>query len=205
MIIKDIKIVDGFYKNPDKVREMALNAEYKNFGNIQNFPGSESKKSFYSNRIKERFETLVENSITVSPEKYIFGKFRFSTKYDFAQTEVHLDYGIDWTGIVYLTKDQDSKGGLGIYRNRILDLEKVPTEEELKIFHCHDIREFDSKYIYTNSKLKDAWELIYEIPIKYNRLVLFKGCNYFHGITEQFGETIENSRLTQNFFFQEER
>jgi hypothetical protein len=205
MIPEDIIVIDGFYSNPDSVREVALNTKYTNFGDEQNFPGAESEKSFYSHTIIERFEELVGKQIKVTPEKYVFGKFRYSTKGDNAQTEVHLDNGVEWTGIVYLSKDQDSRGGLGIYKHRKLELSKAPNQEHLNLLHCKDINEFDAKYVYPISKEKDQWELMYKIPIKYNRLILFQGSKYFHGITEQFGNSIDDARLTQNFFFQESR
>jgi Family of unknown function (DUF6445) len=205
MIPKDIIVIDGFYSNPDQVRNVALNTKYNNFGDAQNFPGAESEKAFYSSTLKERFERLIEKQINISPDKYIFGKFRYSTREDNAQTEVHLDNGIEWTGIVYLSKDQDSMGGLGIYKHRDLELLNAPDKNQLTLFQCKDINEFDAKYVYPITKSKDQWELLYEIPIKYNRLILFKGCKYFHGITEQFGKSINDARLTQNFFFQELR
>ena len=201
----EIIIIDDFYTSPDKVRNLALNTQYQNFGSMQNFPGYESIKSYYSDPIINRFEKIIGKEIKVSPEKNIFGKFRYSLKKNDAATEVHLDYDVEWTGIVYLSEDSDSKGGLGIYRHKKLDLSKAPTVDLLVQLDCENLIEFDTKYVYPYTKSKDMWELTMEIEAKYNRLILFKGSKYFHGITEQFGDSIENSRLTQNFFFQEAR
>ncbi|MGD6874281.1 DUF6445 family protein [Sutcliffiella horikoshii] len=203
MLPKDIIIVDDFYTNPDKVRELALETSYQNFGNIQNFPGFESEKSFSSPSIKVKFQNIIKNEIIIQPDKYIYGKFRYSIKTDHAQTKVHIDHGVDWTAIVYLTRDQDSKGGLSIYHHKDLGLDSVPKDTEMKNFKCKNIADFDSKYIYPITNSTDKWEMIHHIPIKFNRLILFKGSKYFHGITEQFGNSIYNSRLTQNFFFRE--
>ncbi|MCP3033467.1 DUF6445 family protein [Halobacillus sp. A1] len=203
MLPKDIIVIDGFYSKPDQVRNVALNTKYNTFGDEQNFPGAESEKPFYSSTIKEQFEDLIEKKIKISPEKYVFGKFRYSTKHNIAKTKVHLDHGIGWTGIVYLSKDQDSKGGMGIYKHRKLELMEAPNQEQLRSLQCDNVIEFDAKYVYPITKSKNEWELLHEIPIKYNRLILFKGCKYFHGITEQFGDSINNSRLSQNFFFHE--
>ena len=54
----------------------------------------------------------------------------------------------------------------------------------------------------TNNQFTDTepWEEIDRIGNIYNRLVLFKSHNV-HGVSEYFGETIENSRLFQLFFF----
>ncbi|MEJ8545585.1 DUF6445 family protein [Brevibacillus borstelensis] len=205
MLPKDIIIIDGFYTEPDKVRQIALRVEYTNFGYHQNFPGAESTKAYFSSDHKEKFESLVGSSIEVSPEEFVFGKFRYSTKYDIAPTSVHLDY-VDWTGVVYLTLDENCKGGLGIYRHRQTGLLKVPENlDEMHQYECNDLQEFDRKYVYPQSNNIEAWELIFEIPIRFNRLILFPGKKYFHGITQKFGSSINDSRLTQNFFFKDAR
>lgn len=197
----NIFCIDDFYTNPYDVRELALKETYQNFGEHQNFPGQESIKSFYSNAIIEKFENLIGNTILIEPEKFIFGKFRYSIESDNAPTSIHLDSGVNWTGIVYLSKDEDVEGGLGIYRHKMLQLNESPDEKKLKELACKDIAEFDARYVYPISTDLDKWELISEIPIKFNRLILFQGSKYFHAINKQFGKNIQNGRLTQNFFF----
>ncbi|MGE7925937.1 DUF6445 family protein [Viridibacillus arvi] len=203
--MKDIYIVDNFYQNAQKIREIALKTEYIDFGVEQNFPGKESVKSFYSPDIIRTFEKIVGHTIEVNPQKNIFGKFRCSLESDNAPTSVHLDYSVQWTGVVYLSLDEHIKGSLGIYKFKELDMSEAPSESQLVKYNCNNIREFDSRYIYPNSKNFDAWETLNDIPIKFNRLILFKGSKYFHSIQDQFGDSIENGRLTQNFFFNVKR
>ncbi|SFX76007.1 hypothetical protein SAMN04487866_1238 [Thermoactinomyces sp. DSM 45891] len=204
MLPDNVMVIDDFYDYPDQIRELALNADYHIFDEAQNFPGAETKKSFYTNIHIEKFEKLVKKSIQVNPAKYIFGKFRLAMSNDQSKTCVHLDWDVDWTGIIYLTLDHNCKGGLGIFRHSETKLMSVPTiQEELNRFGCSTVNEFDRKYIMPISKNIEKWDLVYEIPMKYNRLILFKGSEYFHGITQQFGDSISNSRLTQNFFFNE--
>lgn len=206
MLPKDVIVIDDFYDSPEHVRDLALNADYHIFEQEQNFPGSESKKSFYSDAHVKKFEEILNRPIQIDPSKYIFGKFRYSTSHDSSRTCVHLDWDIDWTGIIYLSLDKDCKGGLGLFCHRKTGLAKVPSSiEELKEYDCRSLMEFDRKYIMPVSKDLDQWDLMHEIPIKFNRLILFKGSQYFHGIINQFGNSIEDSRLTQNFFFNEAR
>ena len=47
---------------------------------------------------------------------------------------------------------------------------------------------------------KSSWEVVDSAGNLFNRLVIFKSSNV-HAVTEYFGETIENSRLFQLFFF----
>lgn len=202
MSIKDLIIIDDFYDDPYLIRSLALNTEYNIFEKTQNFPGAESKKAYYLSTHVKTFENLLDKKIKIDPGKYIFGKFRYSLKNDKSNTTVHLDWPVDWTAIIYLTLDKDCRGGLGFYKHLELDT-CIVDEQVLQKYNCKNIFEFDRKYIKPQSNDLSKWELIEEIPMKFNRLVLFKGSKYFHAITQQFGNSITNSRLTQNFFFHE--
>ncbi len=201
-MIEDIYIVDDFYENPDVLRALALKAAYKNYGNQQNYPGHESIKAYYSDGIAQKFESILTHPITYDPAQYVFGKFRYSIQNDVSKTKIHLDWPVDWTGIVYLSEDQHNRGGLGIYRNKETGISRLEKDAHFfESFGCENIQQFDAKYVYPHSSDMSKWEQIEEIPTRYNRLVLFQGSSYFHAITEQFGDSIDNARLTQNFFF----
>ncbi|MBC7683199.1 MAG: hypothetical protein H7172_12785 [Ferruginibacter sp.] len=45
------------------------------------------------------------------------------------------------------------------------------------------------------------WEWLFEVPMRFNRLVVF-GSDYFHAVTELFGNQPDNGRLVQLFHFQ---
>jgi len=205
MLPDDIIVVDGFYADPKRMRDLALGADYNVFGESQNFPGAESKKAFFSSLHIKRFEELLGHPIYVDPTKYVFGKFRYAMANDTARTQVHFDK-VDWTAIVYLSLDENCRGGLGLYRHRATGLVTIPhSPEDLAVYGCHNAVEFDQRYVLASSTDPDAWELLHEIEISFNRLLLFPGSRYFHGITRQFGDTPTDSRLTQNFFFQKAR
>ncbi|WP_240514190.1 DUF6445 family protein [Bacillus cereus] len=197
---EDILVIDNFYSDPMKIRKLALNTDYNFFENKANFPGGESIKAFYTEKHIKKFEGLVNRRIHVDPKKYVFGKFRFCTANDNSQTKVHFDK-VSWAAIVYLSLNEDCKGGLGIYKHEELDLSTVPSSDELEHLGCKDVFEFDQRYVLPITKEKGSWSLLREIPLKFNRLILIRGEKYFHGITEQFGSNIINSRLSQVFFF----
>lgn len=201
-MLDDIHIIDDFYENPDALRKLALKTVYKNYGEQQNYPGYESVKAFYTYDIVKKFEGILKQSIVYDPRKFVFGKFRYSVESDLAKTKIHLDWPVHWTGIVYLSKDRHSSGGLGIYQHLETGITRLQASPNFyQKYGCKSIEEFDARYIYPNSSNVEKWSLIEEIPIKFNRLILFPGSEYFHSITEQFGNTIEDARLTQNFFF----
>jgi len=201
-LLDDIHIIDDFYENPEVLRKLAIKAIYKNYGEQQNYPGHESVKAYYTHDIVTKFEELLGQHIDYDPGKYVFGKFRYSVKNDLAKTKIHLDWPVHWTGIVYLSEDRYNIGGLGIYQHLETGITRLQQSQDFyQEYGCKSIEEFDARYIYPNSSNMEKWSLIEEIPIKFNRLILFPGSEYFHAITEQFGTTIEDARLTQNFFF----
>jgi len=46
-----------------------------------------------------------------------------------------------------------------------------------------------------------AWDLLFEIPIRFNRLIVYRS-DFFHSISELFGDSAENGRLVQLFHFE---
>src|SRR5699024_5389719 len=109
-----------------------------------------------------------------------------------------------WAAMIYLTLDKDCRGGLGIYQHKETGILHVPqTSEEFRSLGFENFEDMDRRLVYPDTKNNFAWKLIEFIPMKYNRLVLFKGSRYFHSITEKFGNEVNDSRLTHSFFFNE--
>ena len=198
----DLLVVDDFYQDPDRVRELALGAEYRGFGEAANFPGRESVKAYASQGHARRLAQIVGKPIAHDPRQLVFGKFRIAIRSDAGQTRVHLDF-VDWTAVVYLTPPERARGGLGFYRHLPTGLDRVPPPNELARFGCRSREEFDQRYVLPDTTREDRWETLHEVELAYNRCVVFRGGRLFHGITELFGDAAEEGRLTQNFFFME--
>lgn len=198
----DLLVVDGFYQDPDRVRELALAAEYQGFGEAANFPGRESVKAYASQGHARRLAQIIGTPIAHDPRQLVFGKFRIATQSDAGQTRVHLDF-VDWTAVVYLTLPECARGGLGFYRHLPTGLDRVPSRDELARFGCRSREEFDQRYVLPDTTREDCWEALHEVELAYNRCVIFRGGRLFHGVTELFGDAAEEGRLTQNFFFME--
>jgi hypothetical protein len=199
-LVDSVLVVDDFYVDPVAVRDIALRLEYRDFGAAANFPGQESVQAWHTPRHAERFADIVGTPITYDPRRWVFGKFRVAGRADHGHTHVHVD-NVDWTAVVYLSRPQDTTGGLGIYRYLPLRLDRVPDHERLTALGYADRAEFDQRCVLANSTRADRWELLYEVPIRFNRCVVFRGARLFHGITATFGSGVADSRLTQNFFF----
>ncbi|WP_329314381.1 DUF6445 family protein [Streptomyces sp. NBC_01262] len=195
-----ILVLDGFYEDPDRVRHLALSADYSDSGGLANFPGLESKSEYSSQPLINRIQMLTGGPIEYHPRQWAFGKFRISRAEDQALTDVHVD-NTDWAAIIYLTPDEQSTGGLAVYANRETGLSCLPEDPaELRSFGCDTLADFDRKYVAPVSKVADAWDRLTVVEARYNRLVLFEGNRVFHGISHLYGVTPRSGRLSHNFF-----
>lgn len=191
----DIIIVNNFYKDPDAMRNYALNLHYAN----PEDHGAVGYRSELGRKIldgtKEYFEKLLGRKIKSGPE---CGGWDYSTngclQYGPANTPVvyHSD-SQQFAGIIYLTPDAPPTSGTTIYRHK-----KYKTMD-MSIFDksdwCGDVTNKDFLFID-----KRPWEPVDRTGNVYNRLVLFRGSNV-HSASEYFGDNVNTSRLYQLFFF----
>lgn len=188
-----IYIIDNFYQNPDSVLNFFLN----------NFPDlwkKQQKPSYNQIYFEDRRHNLNSDEIIKVYDFLNFlcgqspiNKTQLSTNASrFKKCEFndyknnywwpHKDFG--YTGMVYFN-DGDEISGTNLYEN--LNSENEPP-------NCPEH--------YSPWRSKDNWKIIRTLYPKYNRLVLFDGLKFFHGMNicndNYFGE---NYRFNQVFFF----
>jgi hypothetical protein len=195
----DVIVVDDFYGRPDIVRRLALRTDYVSETARQNFPGRESVKAFYCLEHVRAFERLVGAPVDIQPLQDVFGKFRLATSDSTRRTFVHTDK-VDWTAVVYLS-EQPHPRGLGIFRSREYGWDRVPDLGAMREAGYADDTDFDRRYVFPHSLDRGAWDEILCIPLRFNRLVLFRGRRCFHAALDLFGAGKESGRLSQHFFF----
>jgi hypothetical protein len=178
-------IIDDFYSNPDAVRKFALSQEFNIKGN---FPGVRTKE-FLTDDVKEvieynmQFAGKVTDWMNYNEDSSYTGAFQLATAND--RTWIHADYYNMWAGVIYLTPDAPVTGGTGLYRHK-------QTDEFRRVNENHE----------GNDCTK--WELFDRIGNKYNRMIIYRG-DLFHASLDYFGDSLENGRLFQTFFFNTER
>ena len=188
-------VLDNFYENPDLLRDYALGLKYEppeNHGAL-GFRCESGRKLL--DGTKELFEKLLHATI---PDGSNLGEWNYSTNgcFQWCNGSTQIVYHCDsqkYAGIVYLTPDAPINCGTSFLRHKKY---KLRTSE---IFSKNDW--YDSSLKYNEPHLdKTSWEIVDSIGNIYNRLVIFDA-QYIHAVTEYFGETINNSRLFQLFFF----
>ena len=174
-------VVDNFYTEPDKVREFALNQEF-----VPDLKKHKGKRSavFRFDGLKERFEGLVGRKISNWKKYGTNGCFQYCIAEDLA---VYHKDSQQYAGVLFLTPDAPIQSGTQFFRSRHTRKMKVSTDEHSLVFRngFYDSTEFES---------------VDTVGNVYNRLVLFDA-NLIHAAPVYFGNTKENGRLFQLFFF----
>jgi len=182
-------IVDNFYDNPDEVRNYALGL---NYFDDDGYKGIRTRKQFFIEGTKERFETIIGEKITTwdIPGNSMNG--RFQSIWAGLPNVVHCDQQ-KWAGMIYLTPNAPFSSGTKIVANK-----------KTKIYHgsqTDDILDiFPNQETFLDETLFEDVDVLGNV---YNRLVIFDAQS-IHVAGDYFGWDIPSGRLWHMFFFDAE-
>lgn len=181
-------VIDNFYEDPYKIRNFALNQAYVEGGLGRGFIGRRTEKQFLFSGLKERFESIMNHTITAWESHGQNGRFQV------AWSGEPLVYHCDsqrWAGMLYLTPNAPYSCGTSLLAHKVTRARSyydtgwdaawvnIPGE-------CHlDGTPFEPVDVLGNV---------------FNRLVIFDA-SCIHSASQYFGTVKENSRLWQMFFF----
>jgi hypothetical protein len=189
--MKDLIIVDNFYRNVDEVREFALQQDFNVDGN---YPGHRTK-SFMNQSVADNISEIIGAEMDWDPENFkdsYSGAFQYTTQDD--RTWIHADRWNTWAGVCYLTPNAPVSGGTGIFRHKESGLSNAPTfEDGTRNDELLDL-------IYEDARDYTKWDMTSMVGNIYNRLVLYRG-DLFHASLDYFGRNLYDGRLFQTFFF----
>lgn len=200
--MKNIIVMDNFYKNPEIVRSYALNkVSYISKENLPNrFPGTESVQSFFSKDVIRKMEQAIGETVVVNPAQYSFGVFAKTYAADEKKKAVHVD-GSDWTALLYLSRPQDCQGGTTFYEDRETGWNSIPDLATLQTKGFQSVELFKQEHLNKKSQDLAQWKVSTKVGMKFNRMILFRAGSLFHAADGYFGDSDENCRLIQLFFF----
>ena len=118
------------------------------------------------------------------------GAFQYTTSRD--RSWIHIDGYNNWAGVLYLTPDAPLSSGTSFYQ--FYDGTMCKSDRDLLK---------NNKEIDRWSQDLTKWKEIDKVGNVFNRLILFNS-NRYHMSRDYFGDTKENSRLFQVFFFSTE-
>ena len=170
---RKIVVVDDFLKNPDELREFALSQTYGRRGSA-----GVRTEPFSFEIYRSCFSDLLDEKVEMGDpsSQPCNGCFQWCN----AETPkvIHADQQT-WAGALYLTPDAPPEAGTIMYRSR----------------EANAANRFNGGF-FDETK----WEVVDNIGNVYNRLVLWSG-REVHSAAVYFGQTMEDSRLFQVFFF----
>ena len=208
----DLHILDDFLPDPAawRAQALALPFEQQRYAG-QNYPGSQTAGQ-PCQAIMERIATALDRPIRfISPDN---GSYRLSYADAMARTDIHVDNETGnnfnfYAGVLYLNPPEQCQGGTTFWRHQPSGWYRRLPEADVKAGGYASFKDFQKRWL-PNSKVqkfndlqeqRDSWQALLEVPMRHNRLIVYKG-HYFHSISNVFGDTPENGRLVQLFFFE---
>jgi hypothetical protein len=191
-----IFVVDNFYKNPNKILNLFLKIppkiHKKNSKKSYNMIFFEDKRHIF--KCEELIEVNQFLGALCGQKTYYYENMGFTNFTLFKDPQFndyknnywwpHLDGG--YNGVLYLNKN-DQVCGTNLYS--IVDLQNEPPT---------NVEEHEQPW-----RRKEKYKLIHQIKPKYNRMVLFDGLKFTHGMNicndHYFHDTY---RINQIFFFE---
>ena len=202
-------IVDNFYDNPDEIRNIALDTTYYqpylNDGTHGWYTSNYSYRPLY---VREKFENIINSKIDIDHWKSgtnYNGKFHVKMEnvgigfHDHVEDNNFNAVGVDgWTAVLFLGKNipitQNIQTVIPITDPPLMRGEGFPYDPYLGPYNSEKLK---SKSIFLQEGYFKSDLAIGNI---YNRLVLMRG-NIWHSGASGFGDSIENGRMIQTFFF----
>ena len=191
-------IVDDFLDNARDLREAALRLNYPSVEG--KYPGRNSAERITIQGLEQQVSKLVGEPVVPMPPSQAHGKFRIATAGDLGQAKVHVDTA-HWSGILYLSRPEDCRGGTEFFRH-------IPTNTERGPYNDHEARSMghpSAKQMIADILARDTlddskWEMTMRVPMRFNRLVLLRPW-LWHTAGEAFGDSLQNGRLIYLMFF----
>src|SRR5262245_41329197 len=188
-MLTTLLIVDDFLNNAADLRGRALRLTYPEQQGA--FPGRNSLERLNIEGLDQAVSRLVgEPLIPVSPLES-HAKCRLTLAKDKGRAKVHIDNS-HWSGILYLSRDEDSSGGTDFFRHIRTNSDRAPAyKEELAARGYSSFDEMHADIIERDSVDDSKWERTTHVPMRFNRLVLLRPW-LWHTAGPGFGDRAEN-------------
>lgn len=197
---RSLIIVDDFLGPADAkhLRETALGLTYPSQEGA--FPGRNSAERMEIGGLTEAASQFVGEPLKPMPPTQSHAKFRITLAGDVGRAKVHADPS-HWSGILYLSRPEDCRGGTEFFRHIPTNTERVPYDDaELAATGYTSRQELFREVIDRDGTDDSKWEMIMRVPMRFNRLLLLRPW-FWHTAGQAFGDRLENGRLVYLMFF----
>ena len=191
-------IVDDFLDNALALREAALRLTYPPQEGM--FPGRNSVERINIDGLAEQVSHLVGEPVEGMPAPQAHAKSRITLAGDVGKARVHVD-AAHWSGILYLSKPADCRGGTEFFRHLPTNTDRAPYDDSEAVASGYSsAKAMTTEVLDRDSTDASKWELTMRVPMRFNRLVLLRPW-LWHTAGPAFGDSLENGRLVYLMFF----
>ncbi len=191
-------IVDDFLDNAQALRDAALRLDYSDVRGA--FPGRNSAQRIDLQGLDQQVSRLVGEPVVPMPPSQAHGKFRLALAGDRGRAKVHVDTA-HWSGILYLSRPEDCRGGTEFFRHLPTNTERAPiSDAESRAMGHPSAKQLIDEIISRDTLDDSKWDLTMRVPMRFNRLVLLRPW-LWHTAGEAFGDSLHNGRLVYLMFF----
>lgn len=197
-MVPHVFVIDDFLSDPHAVRRQALTLNYSVPGR---FPGLNSVEKLRLQGLEQIVSALVHEPVRAPwTRDFSHASCRLALASDDQPGRIHIDQS-HWSGILYLSRPEDCRGGTEFYRHIPTGTDRVPmTPEGLKSLGYASYDEMKRDILDKDALDRSKWEMTYSVPMRFNRLILLQP-HYWHTSGPGFGDSVENGRLIFLMFF----
>ena len=193
-----LMIIDDFLEKPDAFRQTALGLNYPDLKG--EFPGRNSAQRIDLPGLSQHVSSLVGENLRPIDPMESHGHCRLTLASDPRLGAVHVD-SAQWSGILYLSRDQDARGGTDFFRHKKTGLDQIPiNDREAGRLGYASSKAVMDQTVFADGKKRSAWEKTMSIPLRFNRLILLRPW-LFHSSGPGFGSSVADGRLIYVMFF----
>jgi len=189
----EIYVIDDFLRDPLALRGRGLQAEYPVPLELPWYPGRDSRRKYPIAELDEAIGQITGRAVTPLPDSS-HTKFRLCLANEIGKGGVHID-NCHWTGVYFLTLDEHAQGGTDFFRHRPSGTLRAPVyPEDWRSWPFDTVAKLWNDVIHPHTNDASQWDLVRRVPMKFNRLVLFRPWQW-HNAGAGFGDRPENGRL----------
>jgi hypothetical protein len=118
-----LTVIDDFLADPERFRAQALKLNYSVEGP---YPGRNSAEHIHIEGLERLVSAMVGERVQIPRPLQSHGSCRLTLERDNAQpSKIHID-PTHWSGVLYLNRAEDCRGGTEFYRHLPSGMDRVP-------------------------------------------------------------------------------
>lgn len=189
----EIYVIDDFLRDPARLRDAGLEADYPVLSEKQWYPGRDSRRQYPIAQLDESIAYITGGAVSPLPNS-AHSKFRLCLANEIGKGGVHID-NCHWTGVYFLTLDEHAEGGTDFFRHRPTGTSRAPVyPDDWQDWPFDTVAQLWNEVIHPHTNDASKWEHVRRVPMKFNRLVLFRPWQW-HNAGAGFGDRPHNGRL----------